>query len=283
MQNYLFKYFLLIILGISLALSSCEETIEGVTMPYVEQLVIQGVLEKGKTAEVRISKTMPPLSNPTIEDAEIKNAVAFITVDSIKYTLNYTSKGYYKNDSLSIVSGKNYNLEVSWNGKKATAVTTVPEEPVITNLERKVIQNNAPYGYMMYNIQYFAIVSAQKNTVYLGGRTDFANGNLLGMSYPYNSASMLDAGATDNNLKILLISDYSDTDSLYYERDNSYYYSGIFVESYDPQFNDYYKTHNNGQGGNDIFGMQGTNVKWNIKGEGIGLFIGRAVVNKMLK
>ncbi|RPI71382.1 MAG: hypothetical protein EHM47_10325 [Ignavibacteriales bacterium] len=50
---------------------------------------------------------------------------------------------------------------------------------------------------------------------------------------------------------------------------------GIRIYVYDNAFYDYFSTQGSGQTPDAIFGQSGSNVKWNITGDGIGMFIGR--------
>ena len=50
--------------------------------------------------------------------------------------------------------------------------------------------------------------------------------------------------------------------------------SSIILTKYDLPYFDYYVTRREGDMNDDVFAISGNNIAWNIKGDGIGLFIG---------
>jgi predicted amino acid-binding ACT domain protein len=65
----------------------------------------------------------------------------------------------------------------------------------------------------------------------------------------------------------------SEIPSNYINMSNTSLTARVYI--FDHQFLDFYSTQNLNQVSDAIFGQTGSQVKWNIKGDGIGMFIGR--------
>ena len=58
---------------------------------------------------------------------------------------------------------------------------------------------------------------------------------------------------------------------------------GIRFYIYDRAFYEYFISQGSAQIPDAIFGQPGTNVRWNVKGEGIGMFVGRMDTIRLLQ
>jgi len=243
-------------------LQSCEKTIDG-SLPYEEKLVVKCILEEGQPAEnIVITKTLPPMytnnySNEILKEIIVNNAVGYISDSERKYNLEYVGNSIYKAVDLVPKVGVTYQLYVTWNGHTATSQTYIPANPEIISLEVKQ-ESKDFYG----EIAIIKIKGA-RNTSYIP------------LSYSSGSNPFYNYG----KVEFLLANSQSDTTNVTenqiwdYEL-NKYMTSEIL--SFPPEFYQYYNSISDGGKSPDgIFSSSGVNIKWNIKGEAIGLFLGQ--------
>ena len=99
------KYINLIAIAIISILSySCEETVNGVELPYQELLVIRGELRANEQFNIAINKTLPPLEEYSRENSIISGVKAYIECDGKQYTLTNKSQDEYTNAELTFIS-----------------------------------------------------------------------------------------------------------------------------------------------------------------------------------
>ncbi len=260
----IYKVYIFIITLIPLFFG-CENIIEG-ELPYTERLVIQSELQAGDTVDVHISRTLPPLGTYKEEDARITNANAYITCEGKNYPLRYVEKDFYTTDSLIATIGKTYELFVEWNGKKATAKTTIP--PIVTI--------DAEQSYIKKQVKDFG-----------GGSISYEYyGYIFVLSQPHNVFSIFIQRDNPN----YYFSNYINT--TYYQKENVLIevQSGMifvqsnpqepqfytFIKNYDEQYYPFYKTFRSSNG--SITGNSSdAPVQWNVTGDAIGMFIGSSV------
>lgn len=264
-------FFLILLMG--LGLSSCEEEVTGITLPYREQLVIRAVLEAGeKIGNIRVERTIPPLENYTVEKALVKDAVLIIDDGEQLDTLTYKN-GYY-NSKLTAQSGKLYKLYAIWKNLKAYGETIVPEQVGFDEVFVE-FQKEATIFEDYYRASVYTYITPVEKYVYTAG-ISFDNiiyGN-------YDEIFTYSRRTPDNRLKIIFTY-IGGNDSLQVKKELNNY--KFVILSYDKQYYDYFITRNNGNSDDDIFGNTGSNVRWNIRGDGIGMFIGRNIVVKKAK
>jgi hypothetical protein len=119
----------------TMLLSSCAEDLD-VTLPGTSnKVVIEGMIENGKYAEVTLTKNIPlfsSLSGTSLSDFYITGASVYvsdgITTDTLTLGIDSASSlGItYKGHSITGVTGRSYFLTVVSDGKTYTAVTTIP-------------------------------------------------------------------------------------------------------------------------------------------------------------
>ncbi len=264
------KICLVIILIIGFGLSSCEEEVTGVTLPYREQLVIRAVLQAGeKIKDIRVERTIPPLENYTVEKALVKDAVLIIDDGEQSDTLTYKN-GYY-HSKLTAQAGKQYKLFAHWKQHKAYGQTIIPEP---ANFDEVFIdfRKDSTYFENYYFASVYTYITPNENYVYTAGA---ANENIIYGNYEEIFTFL--KRTPDNKLKIYFT--YTGgNDTLQIKKGLNNY--KFVIMSYDKQYYDYFITRYNGNSDDDIFGNVGSNVRWNIKGDGIGMFIGRNIVVK---
>lgn len=129
------KYILFSIIAIA-AFSACTEPLD-VKLPNSDKkIVIEGVIENGKFAEVIITRTIAlfsSVSGTTASDLYVLDATVYVSNGSITDTLTLMIDSssalglVYKGSSIIGVSGQNYSLRVvAADGNVYTATTSIP-------------------------------------------------------------------------------------------------------------------------------------------------------------
>ncbi len=254
--------------------NSCTESIDGVIeLPYSEQLVIRGVLVAGKPViDISINKTQPALEAFDINKAMISNADAKIISENKEYPLIHVGLGMYKASDLIAEIGKTYRLEVRWNGKFAYANTSIPAPVSIESVKAFAPFKQRRSNLWTVGLNGFAKVPS--NTACVSG---FEYIDSLGLkesikTYANRVYREQDTGKIGKTNMTLFSIEVADTNKIFY--DSASYKLNLFVESYDMQFYQYFRTRLNGDSPNSTFGFSGGNIQWNVNGDGVGLFIG---------
>lgn len=267
-----------IIFFLSVVLFSCEETVTNVELPYVEQLVISCVLENGDLVDsLRLERTLPPLEYYNEEKALVKDAKVKITDGEQNYELLYED-GYYRSNDLVAQAGKTYSLSIEWKGKKATAFTFVPYPVEIPEIEWEINKKTDTWS-EWFEINIFSMIKPVKNVVFNSGYAKYSHEF---NSYDfYNISREIDVNSA-GFCKVSFFNGYfgepMDTNKV-----KQFFKDYVYVLcSYDAQFYPYFITRYNGQSGDEIFGGNSNNIQWNIKGDGIGLFLGRSTTYKKI-
>ncbi|MCX6155301.1 MAG: DUF4249 family protein [Candidatus Kapabacteria bacterium] len=276
MKNILFSSIIVLLLY------SCgEETVINATFPFVEKIIIRGVLNQGDdSVSIKVYKTLPPLENYSPERAIIKDAFVTIDHDGVIDTLKYTGYNFtYSSKKLAVIANKTYNLSVNWNGKFATASTLIPPKVDLGKLKISyTLDSNMYRKQFILNHNYF--IKSDPNFVYLYGYT-----NIQSPAVEYDKFYIdtclrdLDSDPANSLLRLNVYSpeviDTVTPPQLY----NDYF---AFVEIYDYQYYPYYLTAANANKELSLFSSGSSIVGWNIIGEGIGLFIGRSYSYKKI-
>jgi hypothetical protein len=119
----------IMILLSSLAVSSCEEILDADGLPYEEKLVIHGIIMADSGfVSVDISRTLPLNIPFDTAQAFIKDAHATISDGTTTYDLKHSSSlsGYYAS-GWAPREGATYTLDVDWHGLHTHASTTIPQ------------------------------------------------------------------------------------------------------------------------------------------------------------
>lgn len=267
-----FKKSLSIVFTIIL-LTGCEQVVTDVKLPYKEQLVIRAILEAGKPVnDIQVQRTLHPLDNYDYDRALVTDAELIISDGTNEYPLNFFNN-LYRNDNLIIEAGKQYSLTAKWKGKTATATTIIPQAVETDSIQYEILDytdSDDPYYYDKY-VSVYTYFIPKTGSVYLS-RTYDINGYYLwnwdDIIYQFKDRD------AKGRIKITFrgIEYFPDmTDKQIRDEINQYNFA---VLSYDEPYLNYHNTRNNGSSDGGIFGNNGLNVMWNIKGDGIGLFIG---------
>ena len=251
----------IILLIASICLIACEETITDVNLPYSELIVLQAELKADQPIkDILISRTLPPLEKYSFDIALITNAKAYLELNNVKYNLKYNSldESYYCEDIIP-KAGDRFKINIDWNGHNTYAYTTIPNQ--IDNVSNIKVDTNEivyKYGYYYRKVLITARVKSNFNVVIYSGFIRNVNDYI----YTYQ-VRKLNSGFN--------------SDMILFE-DNSNYlnweWPSIIIATYDLDFFDYFNTRYEGEQSSDLFSSSGNNIRWNMKGDGIGLFIG---------
>lgn len=261
------KFYLYLIIAAVIGITGCEQTAGDEEFPYKLQLVINGVLESGKQIKnIYIGRTLPIGVKYTESFAAITNADVVLAVDSLYYPMKHTGDGYYSCNVIA-VKGKKYSLLVNWEDKFANATTTVPIPGTVTggSLVQRV-ESGKSVNYVE------AYITPFRNETYAVTWTILGlTGNIQQEATIFNEVN----NAQNSNLTGIVKVLTAEIPKGYITQD-----LGVRVYVYDEPYFDYYKTQNSNKVSDAVFGQAGSSVKWNVKGDGIGLFIGRTIVDK---
>jgi len=252
-----------LIVSVFIFLSGCEQPLQEEEFPYEIKLVIRGVLEPGKLIDdIYIGRTLPINAEFDEDFANLTDAVGAIISDGVFYPLTHTQDGIYTTDSLIVEKGKKYYLVAQWQDKSISASTSIPVPGKvlnygINNLQEDGKQVNAmeatidPVSDESYTITWVFVRS--------DGLVDREADNFVQVN---RSSSGEQIKVHSDAIPPALLN--STTGKL-----------GIRLYVYDRAFYDYFQAQGSTQISESIFGQPLSNVKWNIEGEGIGLFMGR--------
>ncbi len=212
-------------------------------------------------------------------------------------------RSFYEAPGLTVQAGKTYALRVEWQGKVATAETVVPAAPIVeqsrltfsrtsefttnanvflTGDTTKILTKNGMIAVVpattavvtlsirarsteMYRVFSFIVRDSQSRDS-LGG--DAALGVQNAQSGASASSGTVTLRQTISLVKrfpsfILPARIYPPTAS-----------GALIVQAADSAYYDYVVSNARANSGNNPIGAEGINPRWNVKGDGIGLFIG---------
>ncbi len=268
--------YLFVILTFIMALVSCEENINDYDLPYEKKLVVRCILEAGKPVDyINISKTIPPLEEATQDKIALDSVSGFITDGENKYNIVKKDIITYEAQGLIPEAGKEYHLEITADNMKVHASTHVPHTPVTESIFYKITESED--NWYDWLIEYFVKIDPETDCAYTSVLIkDYGNGHKV--SYLSNSSTKYSDTTLNGYLNLSFQEHYTDdTTNIQGFED---YTLGII--SYDSDFFDYFRTKYNSELDWEFFGSSGTNVIWNIKGDGIGLFLGKNIIEMEL-
>lgn len=253
-----------------LLLCACEQTVD-VDTPYVERLVVNGVLRYGEPLRVSISRTLP-LDRP-IEHSEgwLNDVTGSILVEQQPGTIDrvalvYTGDSSIYTADLTLLPGRRYSLEAQWNGRRVTASTLVPFPVPIDSIWLDPRKDPYDRGNEYYTfVARFRPVADQ---VYrLAYRLDNLSGGgsltTYGRDRIARRSDTLRDGVIAMAFEGFLDFRPEDIDAVLHTFDAPYY--------------DFYQTYYLNNDGDGAFSGGSDLTRWNVSGDGIGLFIGYAV------
>ena len=257
-------------------LASCDEIVDPSDAPYVERLVVRGVLSPGDTSvDIQISRTIPVTEPYFVSDRYPDDVRAEIVVDGETYPLVYREPGpgmapVYHAPGLIPASGKEYRLIAEWNGKTATASTTVPYPVTIEDVDTRISSDTSGSSVTWY----FRVVGRFRpigDQVYSGGivLTDSTGRSLLNLEC--DPLLSIDETHGGGHIEYYCSTGYGGS-----RFDTNGKVTAILF-SFDQQYDAFRRTftrHRFDMAGIENVGAE--QVTWNVKGDAIGMFIGRA-------
>ncbi|MDP4199420.1 MAG: hypothetical protein Q8922_09830 [Bacteroidota bacterium] len=265
--------------------AGCEQVVPADGLPYVDQIVIKGILVAGEPIDsISITHTLPLNVTYTPTAAAIPDAIVMIMVDGKEIPLSYLGQGDFgdpMNDT--VQAGKTYSIDVRWNGLHATASTLVPSSLTIQDAmilppqfdtQYFLINGYTPDTFVSVSATASVSIDSKTNEVYRVIADSVWNDSSYHSSSSDYYRSYQDYTLPNDTSSERLI---SLTYSFYLSRmDTNGFAAKLTIAGYDRAYYDFLRTYEHYDNGGDIFGSSGTNPKWNVSGDGIGIFIGEA-------
>lgn len=296
-------------------LQSCSTTVTGVELAHEEKIVVYGSLLAGEAVRnIQITHSVPPLDTFNVERSRIENAQGSITVDGVQYPLRLQERviprtlldsvnfnvanqpSLYEAVGLTAQAGKTYSLQVSWNGKSATATTRVPEPPTLAAVA-SVNWRPEPFRYVVNRPRTFPATGIVPSMLASANVPVMAR---AGEAYRIDSFIARDTLTQRSTTSIIALSTNTLTganagamlqlkaDTRYYIAGDSIFKPAIFqlstrstvttirIIAHDTALLDFVGTQSRNNATASPFGSSGQNPLWNVKGDGVGLFIGQS-------
>lgn len=273
-----------VIVCIFLAVSAgCFKAVDPVDLPFEERLVIRGILEPGKPVDdIYIGRTLPISESYSQEKAAITDAVAYIRRGNDLHPLRYRGPvldssffpvgyqvGLYAADSLIIESEREYEIVVRWKTLTASGKATIPPLPVIDSIQVSV-DGPGEYGNGIVHISAFfearASIGYSSSSDFYRYRDDVSLGQDLFQALATEQTVVTTTFSV--YLKGTLVEDSTD----------------FLLVAHEPAFFKYLASGGLERQPDDIFLPTKILVpEWNVIGDGVGIFFGRARTVKKVK
>jgi hypothetical protein len=252
----------------------CEQVVDEEQFSYEMKLVIRGLLEDGsQIKDIYVGRTLPVAVPFRPDFSNLPDAVVSIKVDSLRYILRHTKDGLYSAPAtVKAKAGKTYELTVSWENLTAGAVTTIPEPGEIGAVYMINSVNDTGKTIKVISVEVFPRGTETYAVTWLSFTQ---TGQIYTEDDKYNTVARV---LPNSNTSSLIL--FSNEIAPSYTTNPNVLGAGIYC--YDPTFYDYYKTKGSGKLSDAVFGQPSTSVKWNIQGNGIGMFIGRSKTTKKI-
>jgi len=279
-------------------LGGCEQTVNIAELPFEEKIMVEGILKADSMIEIVFSKTVPVLDTQNLYTIDtvnnrITSLQGTIAIDGISYPLIHINNGRYRifdaqQQSIKGKIGSMYMLNASWNDKIIYAQTQIPiaHKPDILSINIDTNRSSV-YGYQDY-IKVFISLSYHPedkeaivhtiNTISPFDKSFFYNEidtvNYKEFNYPQYFSPYYFTKKEIPHISSFYIWLYAPSSITISEALSMYADSKIITKHYDKAMKEYIDTQYFGDNLGGIFGGGGTGIHWNIKGQGLGLFIG---------
>ena len=279
-------------------LGGCEQTVNIAELPFEEKIMVEGILKADSIIEIVFSKTVPVLDTQNLYTIDtvnnrITSLQGTISIDGISYSLIHINNGRYRifdaqQQSIKGKIGSIYMLNASWNDKIIYAQTQIPiaHKPDILSINIDTNRSSV-YGYQDY-IKVFISLSYHPedkeaivhtiNTISPFDKSFFYNEidtvNYKEFNYPQYFPPYYFTKKEIPHISSFYIWLYAPSSITISEALSMYADSKIITKHYDKAMKEYIDTQYFGDNLGGIFGGGGTGIHWNIKGQGLGLFIG---------
>lgn len=255
--------------------SSCTTVLAEAELSYQEQIVLSAVLTAGDTVRnIHIMRSAPPLgkidyAQHGLPDAKITLLLNGSPVATRRQMilpafttqgLNPDKRTFFEAPGVVVQSGQRFTITVEWSGKRITASTVIPSAPNVVEYQTVDILTNG--GSLWRYIQ--AVVRPGNGEAY----SVLAESFFITPRNPNPSPTFSEAPAVVQNplapadtmqIRTLVSSGASSS------QDTTRYFAR--VAAYDAPFAAYSQSLRSGS----------TFIRWNVQGDGIGIFVGAAL------
>ena len=250
-----------------LIIYSCEDAVVENDLAYQERLVVRGLLTAGNPIEVTFERTLP-LDQPfDSTQAQLSDVTAYITHNNLVDTLEYIGNGRYNAPALIAQNGEEYKLNAEWNGKSLSGDTRVPFTTTFQN--GKIISEVNEEGDTVHYLQ--GLLTPREGAVY--GATWVILDPVSGFHLEDNVIPVLQRESDKDLNNRLTLETRNIPDSLF-STWRSYFY--IRIHAFDEEFYNFFLTQEANNASTNIFSQSGINLRWNVEGDGLGMFIGKS-------
>ena len=278
-------------------LGGCEQTVNIAELPFEEKIMVEGILKADSIIEIVFSKTVPVLDTQNLYTIDtvnnrITSLQGTISIDGISYSLIHINNGRYRifdaqQQSIKGKIGSIYLLNASWNNKIIYALTQIPiaKKPTILGINIDTTRLSV-YGYQDYIRVFISLsyhpedqeaivhtintISPFDNSIY----NEIDTVNYKEFNYPQYFPPYYFTKKEIPHISSFYIWLYAPSSITISEALSMYADSKIITKHYDKAMKEYIDTQYFGDNLGGIFGGGGTGIHWNIKGQGLGLFIG---------
>ncbi|MBM4150816.1 MAG: DUF4249 family protein [Ignavibacteria bacterium] len=294
---------IILILFLALMLTSCEQVVDLGSLPHEEKLFIEGVLSPNEDIEICVSRTLPPLDtsgifpNGDIDSlaTRVSDMTGTITVDGEVYALKHIGFGRYRifNSSNQPIKGKpgsSYMLFGKWKDAEISASTKIPLEPTsrfiraIIDTQRRMLSWGGEYVKVLIETESmlpldetWSLSITVRNAMNFEVKEFFDQDPSM-----IQDSSFIDFGyrkyiLSNNRPQISTFMLYLNADPLLSNAEvlQAHAETKIIIRSFDKAWKAFMDTQYLGEGFSGIFGGTETGIQWNIKGKGLGIFVGR--------
>ncbi len=251
---------LFILVVVSVLAFRCEHVDDTTELPYVERIVVSGTIREDGRSSVVVERTLRLDEQYSEAVARIKDADVRIRYSG-SYSPSLVQRGdgiYFMPDFYPITVGSECELIVQWNGKEVKAKTRIPYPPTIdTIISSRTLTN----GGMLDS--YEATITPRPDECYLYSLAIY--GGPSGSGFSENRPRTMKDTLADGKLRFYASGVFAQIDSV-----------TVYAYSIDLPFYDWYIS----RGNTDFTGLPLSSYfsgpfRSNVKGDGVGLFVGR--------
>jgi len=258
---------IIFVLVISIAIYSCSDQIVDNDLSFNEKVVVRSLLEAGKPIEVYFGKTFSPNTEFDPGKSFLEDVIVSIKNGSKTYSLEHVGDGIYLNNNLTAINGEEYSLTAVWSGDTIKAQTYIPFS---TTFQKAQLQSEiSATGDSVFYLQGY--LTPRENAVY--GATWSVLNALDTIRVEDDVIPNLVREKDANLAGLLLIRTRAIPRNLVRQYRNSLF---IRIHAFDEVFYNYFITQDANNASTNIFSQSGINLRWNVTGNAIGLFIGKS-------
>ena len=230
-------------------------------LPYVERPVIAAqVLEGADSVHLSVTRTLPTTSAYDPSAAAVTDAAVTVRTGGTAYPVVHRGDGRYSAGGLRVAAGAIFDLDLTWNGHAVTSQTFVPAPAQVGSSSFAPEQTGGTLR---------SVIMPRPGETYCQSWAirGPAGRRLTGGTF----TSALEGTGTSDSL--VLSEAYS---SLPLQAGDTLY---AVVHAFDSQFTAYFASRGANRPGHDdlVFSEAGGTVRWNVHGDGIGMFIGKSL------